>query len=134
MALKFGVTLRNDQLNRVETIVATAPLLRILTGPVPADAGATQTGTLLCEMALPTDWMASASSGVKNFLGPWTGTATGTGLAAYFRILNTAGTISHIQGTVDTIGNSPDMSIDNPNIASGQTVTVTQFTLTAGNA
>lgn len=61
-----------------------------------------------------------------------TGLAGGT--AGYFRIVDSAGTTCHLQGTVTATGGGGDMTIDNTSIASGQTVNVTSFTLTDGNA
>jgi hypothetical protein len=39
-----------------------------------------------------------------------------------------------LQGTVTATGGGDDMTIDHTSIASGQTVNVTSFTLTDGNA
>jgi hypothetical protein len=83
---------------------------------------------LLATITLPTDWMAAASSGTKAKAGTWSATASGTGTAASWRIYASNGTTCGIQG------NTTDMTFDNTNIASGQTVTVSGFTLTAGNA
>jgi hypothetical protein len=72
--------------------------------------------------------MNNAGSGQKTKLGTWSGTASGSGTAASWRIYDSGGTVCGIQG------NTTDMTFDNTNIASGQTVTVSTFTLTAGNA
>jgi hypothetical protein len=39
-----------------------------------------------------------------------------------------------LQGSITATGGGGDMTLDNTSIASGQTITVTGFTLTAGNA
>jgi hypothetical protein len=48
--------------------------------------------------------------------------------------MDSGGTVCHMQGTVTATGGGGDMTIDNTSIASGQSVTVTGFTLTEGNA
>ena len=54
------------------------------------------------------------------------------GTAAHFEIMDSGGTTCHMQGTVTATGGGGDMEIDNTSIATGQQVTVTAFTLTAG--
>ena len=57
-----------------------------------------------------------------------------TGTAGHFRLLDSGGTTCHAQGTVTATGGGGDLTLDNTSIASGQSVTITSFTLTAGNA
>jgi hypothetical protein len=89
-------------------------------------------------MGLPSDWMAAASAGSKSRQGVWSGTGTagaGTGtVAGYFRITDSTGATAHMQGTVTITGGGGDMTLDNPNIAQNQVVTVNTFTVAAGNA
>ena len=40
----------------------------------------------------------------------------------------------HMQGTITATGGGGDMTLDNTNIAAGQTVNITGFTLTAPGA
>lgn len=132
MALQYSTTLRNNQMNQIESTIGSAPKLRILTGPPPSSCAASQTGTLLVEITLPSDWLNPASNGQVSKNGTWSGTASATGTAGYFRIVDSSGSTAHMQGTVATSGG--DMTIDNASINAGQTVTVTSFNLSAGNA
>ena len=136
--LQYSVTLRNNQLDQFETTSGTAPLLRFYSGAMPATCATTASGTLLSEFALPTDWMAAASTGSKAKSGTWQGTgavAAGAGTnIGYFRIYDSAGTTCHVQGDVTVTGGGGAMTVDNINIASGQTITVSTFTISAGNA
>jgi hypothetical protein len=135
MALQYSTSIRNAQLDTVESTTGTAPLLRILTGSPPADCATAQSGTLLAEMTLPSDWMAAASSGSKAKSGTWQDTsANNTGTAGYFRIVDSGGSTCHVQGTVTATGGGGDMTLDNTSIASGQSISISTFTLTAGNA
>ncbi len=131
MAVQYSVAVRNAQLDAIETTISTAPTLNIFTGSAPADCATANSGTLLASMTLPSDWMAAASSGSKAKNGTWEDTsADDTGTAAHFRIHQ--GTTCHMQGTVGQ--GSGDLSLDNTSIASGQQVTITTFTISAGNA
>jgi hypothetical protein len=132
MALQFSTTVRNARLDQIETTIGTAPLLQIWTGSLPANCAAADAGTKLVEITLPSDWLAAASSGSKAKSGTWSGTAVATGTAVHFRIKDSGGTTCHIQGTVGL--GSGDLSLDNTSIATSQTVTVSTYTLSDGNA
>jgi hypothetical protein len=132
MAVQLSVAARNARLDSFETAAGTTPNLYIRTGAQPADCAAADAGTLLATIALPSDWMNAASGGAKTKLGTWSATASAAGVAAHFRIKDSAGTTCHMQGSVGQ--GSGDMSLDNTNIANGQTVTVNSFTLTDANA
>lgn len=134
MALQYSTTLRNNQLNQIESTAGTSPKLQIRTGAPPADCAAADSGTLLCEITLPSDWMAAAASGSVAKTGTWSGTAVAAGTAAHFRLKDSAGTTTHAQGTVTATGGGGDMTVDNTSIANGQGVTVNTFAISAGNA
>lgn len=134
MTVQYSVARRNARLDSDETTIGTAPLLRILTGAQPANCGTAQSGTLLVEMTLPSDWLAAASGGAKAKSGTWQGTAVATNNAGYYRITDSAGTTCHEQGTVTITGGGGDMTVDNTSIATGQVVTVTSYSRTASGA
>lgn len=134
MALQYSTSVNNARLDSIESTIGTSPKLRLLTGTQPANCGTAQSGTLLVEIALPSDWMAAASAGSKAKLGTWSGTATGTGTAGYFRIVDSAGTTCHMQGDITATGSGGTMTVDNTSVATNQTVTVSTFSLTAANA
>lgn len=133
MAVQLGVLTRDARLNAIETVLGTSPVLRIFTGVQPANCAAANSGTILATLPLPSDWMSVASGGVKSLLGSWTqASANAGGLARHFRIHNTALTVCEMQGSVGQ--GTGDLQLDNENIVAGQTVTITAFTLTDGNA
>ena len=134
MAVQLGTTVRNARLDAIETTVGTAAKLYIRTGAAPADCATADSGSLLATIDCPSDWLAAASGGAKAKSGTWSVAASGTGTAAHFRIKDSGGTTCHMQGTITATGGGGDMTVDNTSIASGQTVTVTTFTLTDGNA
>jgi len=135
MAIQLSTAARNGRLDAIETAVGTSAVLRIRTGAAPADCATADSGTVLAEMTLPSDWMAAASSGSKAKSGTWQdASANASGTAAHFRIYDSGGTTCHIQGTISGTGGGGDMELDNTSISSGQSVTITTFTLTDANA
>ena len=135
MAFQFSASARNAALDAIETAIGTSAILKIRSGSAPANVGTADSGTVLATLNLPSDWLAAASSGSKSKSGTWEDTsADATGTAAHFRIYASDGTTAHIQGTVTATGGGGDMTLDNVSIASGQAITITSFTLTAGGA
>lgn len=135
MTLQLSTTVRDAILNVIESTISTSPILRIRTGSVPATPATADSGTVLAELTLPSDWMAAASGGTKALSGTWQdASANATGTAGHFRIYDSSGTTCHMQGTVTATGGGGDMTVDNTSFASGQSFTVTSFTLTAPNA
>jgi hypothetical protein len=134
MGLQLSVAARNARLDAIETAIGTAPRLLIFTGAPPANCAAADPAGLLSTMVLPSDWLAAAASGSKAMAGSWAGTGSAAGVAASFRIKDTALTNCHIQGTVTITGSGGDMTLDNPNIANAQAWSVTGFTLNDANS
>ena len=134
MTFQLSVAARNAILDAVETATGTAARLQIRTGAQPANCAAAATGTLIAQLTLPSDWMAAASGGTKGLAGAWTGTASAAGTAAHFRITDSGGGTCHAQGTITATGGGGIMTLDDITLDSGQTVTITSFTLTAPNA
>lgn len=133
MALQYSVTLRNNKLDQVESTAGASAVLRILTGALPANCAAAETGTIVATVVLPADWMNAAAGGTKTKLGTWQdATADNTGTATYFRIYDSGITACHVQGSYGTSGT--DMVGDSASFTAGQSFTINSFTLTAGNA
>jgi hypothetical protein len=133
MAFQFSIAARNAALDSIETAIGVSPTLEIRSGTVPASCAAADSGTVLATMALPSDWLAAASAGVKSLSGTWQDiSADATGTAGHFRIK--ASTTCHIQGTITITAGGGDMTLDNTSIATGQQITITAFSITAGGA
>jgi len=134
MALKYSTTLRNAQLDAVTTAVGTSGILRIYSGTRPANVAAAITGTLLAECVCNASAFAAAASGgvltasaIAN-----DSSANASGTASHYRLFRSDGTTAVIDGDVSTSG--ADLNLDNTSINSGQVVSITSFTITAGNA
>lgn len=135
MALQYSTTVRNAKLDAVETAIGTDAVLKIRSGAAPANCATADSGTVLATLTLPTDWLAAASAGAKAKSGTWSDTsADATGTAAHFRIYASDGTTIHAQGTVTATGGGGDLTLDTVSIVAAATVTITSFSIAAGNA
>jgi hypothetical protein len=133
MAFQFREQERNAALDAIEVTIGVSPTLEIRSGAVPANCAAADAGALLASLALPSDWLTAATGGQKTINGTWQDpSADAAGTAGHFRIKN--GGSCRVQGTITATGGGGDMTLDNVNIAAGQQVSVTAFTLNAGGA
>lgn len=132
MALQYSLTHRNNAMSDLVTELGTTPYLIIYSGTPPANCAASATGTELA--ALPcSNPFGTVSSGALTASTITSTSATGTGTAGYWRLCtSSAGTTCIIQGLVGTSGS--DLNLNSTSIASGQTVAVTSFTITAFGA
>lgn len=135
MALQFSVAVRNARVNAFEATVGTSAVMRIFSGSVPANCAAADSGTVLAELTLPSDWMNAASDGSATKAGTWQdASANATGTAGHFRVYDSAGTTCHAQGTVSASGGGGDMIVSSVSFTAGASFTVNTFTVTDGNA
>lgn len=131
MAIFWSDTVRDAVVNAWETAIGVSAKVKIYSGSVPADEGASLGAAVeLANFDLASDWAAASSAGVKALSGtPLSTTAGAAGTATFYRVYESTGATPHEQGTVGTSG--ADMTIDNAVIASGQTVRITSWTKTA---
>jgi len=135
MALKFSDDVRSAMLDALETNIGASAILKFWTGAAPANCAAADSGTCVATLNLPADWMGAAAAGVKALSGSWSDAAADAdGTIGHFRVYDSGLAACDIQGTVTVTGGGGDLTVDNTNVLTGQTVTVTGFTLTAGNA
>jgi len=129
MALGYVAALRNAQLDQITSQVGASGLLRIYSGTRPATGG-TET-TILAQLTCNATFAPAASGGVLT-LNAITAdsSADATGTASWFRIL-TSGAVAKIDGDVGTSGS--DLNLNSTSITVGGTVSITSFTITAGN-
>lgn len=133
MAIQMSVAVRNARLNAIETTIGTSAVLKVRTGAQPASCAASDAGTVLATYSLNSDWAAAASSGSKalNDL-PLSATASASGTAGHWRVYASDGTTCGMQGSVGA--GSGDLNLDTTTITNGQTVNITGWTITDGNA
>lgn len=134
MTTQLAVATQNARLDAIEVDVGVSPTLKLRTGAPPANVAASDTGTVVATMALPSDWMAAASAGTKSKSGTWQDTAAdASGTVGHYRIYDSGGN-AKIQGTATLTGGGGDMTLDNNVVQINQLVVVTSYTWTDGNA
>lgn len=127
MAERLNDAARNRQVDSIGDDFNNATV-KIYTGTQPA-AGAAATGTLLVTITLPADAMAASASGVAAKSGTWSGVAGNTGTAGWFRIESSAGARWY-DGAVTATAGGGEIELASISITSGQTVTISSFTVT----
>jgi len=118
----------------VETAsIGSAGILKIYSGSVPADVGASLgAAVVLAQLTCGSPFAAGASGGVLTANAITTdSSADATGTATFFRITTSGGT-AVIQGSVGTSG--ADLNLNSTGISAGASVSVTSMTITEGNA
>jgi hypothetical protein len=99
--MQKSLEVRNAYLDAQEVAAGVSPIMKLLTGAMPANCAAAQTGTVVATLPLPSDWMLPASGGVKSKSGTWEDVAADAGgLAGYYRIYSNDGSKCHFQGIV----------------------------------
>jgi hypothetical protein len=127
MTYQYGATLRNNQVSQIQTTIGGSGTLKIFSGAEPANCAAADPAGLLATIVLPASFLTS-TGGVTTIAGTWSVAAIATGTAQSFRMYD-GSAVCHVQGNT-----TADLVLNNQSITSGQTVTVTQFSVTAGNA
>lgn len=132
-AIAYSTVVRNARVQEVQIAIdggAGAGLLRIYTASRPATCGTAT--TLLAELTFSDPCAAAASGGVLTMSAITAdASANATGTAAWFRAVDSTGTCV-LDGDVGTSGS--DLNLNSTSINSGVQVSVTSFTITAGNA
>lgn len=128
---------QNNMLDSIDTTVGASGHFKIFSGSQPANCSAANPSGELANFHLPNPaWQAASAGQMVKSASSWQeDSAIGTGTAASFRIYSSQatmdGTTCQLQGSCG-IGTG-DLQFDNTSIASGQVVTVSTFTLIAGN-
>jgi hypothetical protein len=141
MSIQFSTVARNAMLDGLQygaangqtTGIGGSAKLFLYTGTIPVSTSAGNSSAAVWENDLPNFWAANAVAGALSITTlPIQTTCTGSGTITNFRIFDSAASICHLQGNVNTT--NADMTIDNAVVTLGQTVQVITFTLTAPGA
>lgn len=131
MAVGMATTLRNAMLDAITTFAGGSCLLRIYDGTRPATGGTAT--TLLAELTCNATFAPAASGGVLTLNAiTQDSSADATGTATWFRVVKSGGSTHVLDGSVGTSG--ADLNLATTSIVAGAAVSVTSFTITAGNA
>ena len=133
MAIQYSTTHRTNNMTDLVTDLGSTGYLLIYTGSAPANCGTTASGTLLASLPLSAT-AGTVSSGVLTMNAITSAAAAATGTAGYWRLCtSSAGTTVVAQGTVATSGGDLNFS-GGVSFTSGETISVTSFTVTATGA
>lgn len=132
MALKYSTTARTNRMTQLSTDIGSNAVVKLCSGTRPANVAAALTGNTVVTMAGNASGFGLASSGVLTANAIANATAALSGTVTHFRVFKSDGTTAVIDGDVANAG--ADLNLDNPVIASGQTVGISSFVLTASGA
>lgn len=104
MTIQRSTTSRDNANNGFSTALGTTGVtLLLFTGAPPANCAATATGTTLATLTLPATPLGTSSGGVISKSGTWTGTASASGTAGYYRLLASGGACVEQGTTAQTV-------------------------------
>jgi hypothetical protein len=129
MTIQFAQSTAHAMLDAIEADLGTSPVMYLRSGAQPSTCGAADTGTLISTIAMAADAFANAASWAKAISGALSDTsADNGGTLGHFRI-KTNGGVTKIQGSITATGSGGDMTVDNTNVAQGQQIDVTSFSI-----
>lgn len=133
--VELSSVVRSGMIASIEASIGASPILQIRSLAKPATCADPDTGFVLATLLLPADWMQNPVAGAASKSGTWQDiNADSTGTAEHFSIYDAGLAVRHMQGDVTVTGGGGAMEINNVNIVIAQMVTVTAFSLTAGNS
>ena len=135
--VQLSVAARSARANAVQTENSTTAILRILTGSMPANCAAAETGTILAEIdPLPDPYLTTSADGTIAKTGTWSdASADASGVASYWRLYKADGTTCTMQGDISTTAaGTGSMTLADTNIVAGVPFTVQSFGWTEANA
>ena len=136
MALKFPAAFRTTRANTHTTRAGNGALLRIYDGTRPADADtAVGAQVLLAELTCGSPFAGAAASGVLTAHAiTQDSSAHASGTATWFRLVDSAGTTTVLDGSVTATGGGGDLQLVTTTITASQPVQITSFVLTEAGA
>lgn len=119
MAISLSVSVTDDMADALATLIGSAALVEIHTGPKPATPESAATGILLATVTLTGSFAGSGGSIISSDPAQVTPVASGT--AGYFRIKTSGGT-AVLDGTVTLVGAGGDMQLTSTALTTGTPV------------
>lgn len=130
MAIQYSSTHRTNNMTDLVTALGATGFLLLYTGSAPANCGTAASGTLLASLPLAST-PGSVSAGVLTMGAITAAAAAAGGTAGYWRLCtSSAGTTVVAQGAVGVSGSDLNFA-GGVVFTSGETISVTSFTITA---
>ena len=128
MAIKTSTGSRNAKVD-AHCALLNGGTRELRTGSPPANPGTAATGTLIATLTYSATAYGAASAGTAASNAIANATAVASGTVGHYRDKTSGGT-AVCDGVVTATGGGGDMTIDNPAIVSGQTITTALGALT----
>lgn len=130
--IQYSVTQQNTNMAGIVANAGATAYLLIYTGSPPANCAASATGTLLVSLPMSST-IGTVSNGLLTMNTITAENAVANGTAGYWRIAtSSAGTTVVAQGTVDV--SSADLNFPSVVWTSGETISITSFTIKANGS
>lgn len=131
MALQYSLTHRTNRMSQLNTDVGINAVIKLFSGAPPANAGTTDSGTLLVTFAGNATAFGTVAGQTLTANAVASTTAAAGGTPGYFRVYPSAatGVNAVFQGTAGTTGT--DMILTAATVTAAQTVNFTSLTVTA---
>jgi hypothetical protein len=127
MAFTLTTAMKNTLLNQITTAAGASSTIQIFSGSIPANADATNLGTLLVSLPCSNPFAAGASGGILTASAITQTNASQSGTAAFYRLMASNGTTVLSQGLVNTTG--AEMNLNTTAIVSGGPCVITSLTI-----
>jgi hypothetical protein len=130
--MPYSTELRNAKLAANTTIIGNSGRLEIYAGTMPATGGAE--GTLLASFTLGIPFAPAPSNGVQSPTLPSATTGVANGTAGWARVTKSDGSTAVMDCTVGLSGSGAQIILNTLSISTGVAVSITSWTITAGDA
>lgn len=128
----YSIELRNAKLAANTSVIGNAGKLEIYSGTMPATGGAE--GTLLAVFTLGSPFAPTPAAGVQSPTLPAATTGVANGTVGWARATKADGTTAVMDLTVGLSGSGAQIILNTLTISTGVAVSVTSWTITAGDA
>lgn len=131
--MKFDLDTADARLLAISSSIGPSPTLKLRTGTQPSACSDADSGVVIASITLPAIWLEINTQGTIEKVGSWVAeSAVADGRIGHYRLYDSLGAC-RIQGSASGIGLGGDMEIDNPDVLTGQQVTVSTFSITESN-
>lgn len=132
--MQFSIAVRNAQMLATSAAIGGAPIIRMFTGPAPADCAAPDSGTLLAEGVLAAAPFLPPAGGALTAASTVLVPVVADGALGHYRIYDSTGATCHEQGSVTVVGGGGDMELETVDAVAPKVVRLSAKVITAGNA
>jgi hypothetical protein len=127
MAFTLTTAMKNTLLDQITSAAGSTATVKIYSGSVPANADASNLGTLLVSLPCSNPFAPASSGGILTASAITQTNASQSGTAAFYRLMASNGSTVLAQGLVNTTG--AEMNLNTTAIVSGGPCVITSLTI-----